>query len=108
MQQRSLNTQHKSHHIPTPTQPATIDSETQAKQLQLLEGTARLRAAEQRARDHRSTPLIDKGELPLGAAPRYGMKPTGATRPKPPFRRTLYAVIGLVVVAGGAALTYLR
>ena len=51
----------------------------------------------------KATTLIDKGELPLGAAPRYGMKPTGATRPKPPFRRTLYAVIGLVVVAGGAA-----
>lgn len=107
MQQRSLNSE-KSTHIPTPTQPATIDSETQAKQLQLLEGTARLRAAEQRARDGRSTPLIDKEALPLGATPKYGMKPTGATRPKPPYRRVLYGAVALLAAVGGAAFTYLK
>ena len=107
MQQRSFSEKHP--HIPTPTQPATIDSETQAKQLQLLEGTARLRAAEQRAREHRSTPLIDKAALPLGAPPKYGTKPTGATRPKPPSRRALYSVVALLAVIGGAAaVTFLR
>ncbi|WP_343641901.1 hypothetical protein [Roseateles sp.] len=107
MQQRSFSEKHP--HIPTPTQPATIDSETQAKQLQLLEGTARLRAAEQRAREHRSTPLIDKAALPLGAPPKYGTKPTGATRPKPPYRRALYSVVALLAVIGGAAaVTFLR
>ena len=106
MQQRSFSEKHP--HIPTPTQPATIDSETQAKQLQLLEGTARLRAAEQRAREHRSTPLIDKAALPRGAPPKYGMKPTGATRPKPPYRRAVYSIVALLAVIGGAAVTLWR
>ncbi|WP_141100904.1 hypothetical protein [Roseateles aquatilis] len=98
----------KSHHIPTPTQPATIDSETQMKQLQLLDGSARLRVAEQRARDGRTSPLIDKNSLPLGEPPKYGMKPTAATRPRPPYRLALFSVVALLAAVGGAALTFLK
>ncbi|WP_431257032.1 hypothetical protein ACQ86G_20410 [Roseateles chitinivorans] len=53
-------------------------------------------------------PLIDKAALPLGATPKYGMKPTGATRPKPPYRRAIYSVAALLAVIGGVAVTWLR
>lgn len=40
------------------------DTETQMRQLAMLEGTARLRVAERRVRDGLSTPHIDAQELP--------------------------------------------
>ncbi len=97
-------------HLVTST--SNVDTDAQMKQLAMLEGTARLRRAEQRVRDGLVSPHIDRQPPAAGgttaSAPRIASRRELPRHDRPGWRRFVVPLGAAAIVLGGLVVAFVR